>query len=77
MIHEMGHVRAYLKTGRSEEYDGYKREYDTHARLGLTERDGLTYFALLDGVTEYVLPRAPAYKSRPDIKAYLAQSGGR
>ena len=74
MIHEMGHVRAYLTTGRSGEYDGYKREYDTYARLGLTERDGLTYFAMLDGVAQYVLPRAPAYKTRPDIKAYLAQS---
>ena len=74
MIPDMGHVRAYLSAGRSEEYDGYKREYDAHARLGLTERDGLTYFALLDGVTQYVLPRAPAYKNRPDIRAYLAQS---
>ena len=31
---------------------------------------------MLDGVTQYVLPRAPAYKTRPDIKAYLAQSAG-
>jgi len=77
MVHEMGHVRAYLKTGRSDEYDGYRREYDTHAQLGLTARDGLPYWAMLDGVTQYVLPRAPAYKSRPDVKAFLAQSGER
>ena len=75
MAHELGHVRAYLQTGHSDEYDGYKHEYDTHARLGLTERDGLPYFAMLDGVVEYVLPRAPAYKNRPDMKAFLSESG--
>ena len=32
---------------------------------------------MLDGVTQYVLPRAPAYKNRPDIQAYLAQSNSR
>ena len=74
MIHELGHVRAYLQTGRSDEFDGYKHEYDANAKLGLTERDGLPYFAMLDGVTQYVLPRAPEYRNRADIRAYLAQS---
>ena len=74
MIHEMGHVRAYQKTGQSTEYDGYKREYDTHSQLGLTDADGLVYWSMLDGVVEYVVPRAPAYKNRPDVQDYLKQS---
>ncbi len=76
MIHEMGHCRAYQATGHSTEYDGYKREYDTHRQLGLTEQDSLVYWSMLDGVAEYVVPRTPAYKNYSDVKAYLAQPGG-
>jgi hypothetical protein len=76
MIHEMGHCRAYLQTGQSTEYDGYKREYDTHAQLGLSERDGLVYWSMLDGVVEYVVPRDPSYKTRPDVQNYIKQAAG-
>lgn len=76
MIHELAHYRAYVKSGRSDEFDGYKAEYDTHDTLGLGEGDGLTYFALLDGVVEYVAPRLPAYKKRPDIKGYMESNNG-
>lgn len=72
MIHEMGHYEAYVKTGHSDEFDGYKAEYDTHRLLGLTEADGLTYFAMLDGVVEYVAPRLPVYKTYADVKEYMA-----
>jgi hypothetical protein len=75
MIHEMGHWRAFVKNGSSTEYDGYKVEYDTHDQLGLGESDGLAYWAMLDGVEQYVVPRAPAYKNYPDEKAYIEQSG--
>lgn len=71
MVHEMAHYQAYVKTGRSDEYDGYKAEYDRHDQLGLGEGDGLTYFAMLDGVVEYVVPRTPSYKQRPDVKGYM------
>jgi hypothetical protein len=74
MIHEMGHVRAYQATGHSTEYDGYKREYDTHKQLGLTDADGLVYWSMLDGVVENVVPRDPSYKHKPDVKDYIAQS---
>ncbi len=76
MLHEMGHYQAYVRTGRSDEYDGYKAEYDTHTQIGLTEDDSLTYFAMLDGVVEYVIPRDKSYKSRPDVQAYIAESSG-
>ena len=76
MIHEMAHYRAYVQTGRSEEFDGYRAEYDTHKQLGLSETDGLTYFAMLDGVVEYVVPRLPAYKTRPDVQWYMSQNSG-
>lgn len=76
MIHEMAHYQAYLRTGRSDEFDGYKAEYDTHDTLGLGEGDGLTYFAMLDGVVEYVVPRAPDYKKRPDVKGYMESNNG-
>ena len=75
MIHEMGHWRAFVANGSSTEYDGYKTEYDTHKQLGFGEDDGLAYWAMLDGVEQYVVPRAPAYKNYPDVKAYIAQSG--
>lgn len=74
MIHEMGHYRAYVQTGRSDEFDGYKAEYDAHKKLGLGETDGLTYFSMLDGVVEYVVPRLPVYKTYPDVAAYITQS---
>jgi hypothetical protein len=70
MIHEMGHYSAYIKFGRSTEYDGYKVEYDTHAKLSLTERDGLVYFSMLDGVDQYVVPRDPKYKNYADIRQF-------
>jgi hypothetical protein len=76
MVHEMGHWRAFVATGKSDEYDGYKAEYDTHKQLGFGETDGVPYFAMLDGATQYVVPRAPQYKNFPDIKDYIAQSGG-
>jgi hypothetical protein len=74
MIHEMGHYRAYVQTGHSDEYDGYKAEYDTHTKLGLGESDGLTYFSMLDGVVENVAPRLPVYKTYPDVQGYIQQS---
>src|SRR5437868_6200237 len=40
LIHEFGHYRAYVATGKSDEVDGYKVEYDKHKQLGLTESDG-------------------------------------
>ena len=73
MIHELGHYRAYVATGKSDETDGYKVEYDTHAKLGLTESDGLVYFSMLDGVEEYVVPKFPVYKTYADVKAYMNQ----
>ena len=76
MIHEMGHYRAYVQTGRSTEFDGYKAEYDTHAKLGLGETDSLTYFSMLDGVQEFVAPRLPVYKTYPDVADYIKQSNG-
>lgn len=74
MIHEMGHYRAYVKTGRSDEFDGYKAEYDEHGQLGLSAADGLVYFGMLDGVTQFVVPRLPRYKTYPEIKSYITQS---
>jgi hypothetical protein len=71
MIHEMAHYQAYVATGHSDEYDGYKAEYDTHTKLGLTEQDGLVYFAMLDGTAEYVVPRVPSYKANADLKQFL------
>jgi hypothetical protein len=76
MIHEMGHWRAYNARGRSDEYDGYKTEFDAHRRLGLTDADGLTYFAMLDGVCQYVVPRDSSYAKDPEIAAYLKESAG-
>src|SRR3569833_159438 len=57
LIHEFGHYRAYVATGKSDEVDGYKVEYDKHKQLGLTQDDGLVYFSMLDGVVEYVVPK--------------------
>lgn len=76
MIHEMGHYRAYAATGKSDEFDGYKREYDTHRQLGLGENDSLVYFSMLDGVVEYIVPRDASYKTKPDVKAFIDQTGG-
>ncbi|MGO8674212.1 MAG: hypothetical protein ACLQVD_22970 [Capsulimonadaceae bacterium] len=74
MLHEMGHYRAFVRTGMSTETDGYKAEFDTHGRIGLTERDGLVYFSMLDGVVQYVVPEFPVYKQNPEVKAYMAMS---
>jgi hypothetical protein len=71
MIHEMGHYKAYVRSGASTEYDGYKEEYDNYPRLGLSEADGLVYFSMLDGTAEYVVPRDKSYSSRPDLKQFL------
>ena len=71
LIHELGHWQAFRARGSSTEFDGYKLEYDTASRIGLTERDGLTYFAMLDGVVQYVVPRAPAYAKRADVAEYI------
>ena len=71
MIHEIGHYKAYVKSGRSDEYDGYKAEYDTYPQLGLSEKDGLVYFAMLDGTAEYVVPRDKSYAKRPDLQQFL------
>jgi hypothetical protein len=73
MIHEMGHYRAYVAHGQSTEYDGYKAEYDKSKKLGLSERDGLVYFGMLDGVEEYVVPIDKSYAQYPDVKAYINQ----
>ncbi len=73
MIHEMGHWLAFEHTGKSTEYDGYKAEYDTHRQLGLTDQDGLTYFAMLDGVVENVVPIDKSYKQKPDVKQFEEQ----
>jgi len=73
LIHEFGHYRAYVATGKSDEVDGYKVEYDEHKQLGLTESDGLVYFSMLDGVVEYVVPKYPKYKDYADVKAYNSQ----
>ena len=75
LIHEMGHYQAYVRTGHSDEYDGYKPEYDTHIRLGLGETDSLPYFSMLDGVVEYVVPRDKSYKTKAEVQAYITQSG--
>lgn len=74
LIHEMGHWRAFVATGASTEFDGYKLEYDTYRKVGLSESDGLTYFAMLDGVVQYVVPKLPSYGKQADIKAYEASS---
>jgi len=73
LIHEFGHYRAYVATGKSDEVDGYKVEYDEHNQLGLTETDGLVYFSMLDGVVEYVIAKYPKYKGYADVKAYNSQ----
>ncbi|MDR3710177.1 MAG: hypothetical protein P4L33_17925 [Capsulimonadaceae bacterium] len=72
LAHEAGHWRAFVKTGASDEYDGYKAEYDAARSLGLGEGDGLTYFAMLDGVVEYVVPRDPRYAARADVRSFMA-----
>jgi hypothetical protein len=74
LIHEMGHWKAFEAHGASTEYDGYKIEYDNAAKIGLSEKDGLTYFSMLDGVVEYVVPRDPRYAGKPDVKAYIEES---
>jgi hypothetical protein len=74
LTHEIGHWSAYLKHGKSDEYDGYKAQFDTHRQLGLTERDGLTYFMMLDGVVEYVVPRDCRYANMPEVKAYMSET---
>ena len=71
MIHEIGHYKAYVKTGRSDEYDGYKEEYDNYRKLGLSEKDGLVYFAMLDGTAQYVVPRVRSYASHPDLAQFM------
>jgi len=73
LIHEFGHYRAYVATGKSDEVDGYKVEYDEHNQLGLSETDGLVYFSMLDGVVEYVIAKYPKYKGYADVKAYNSQ----
>jgi hypothetical protein len=73
MLHEMGHYMAYIRTGRSDEVDGYKAQYDTHTKIGLSERDGLVYFSMLDGVEQYVIAKYPKYAQFPDVKAYIKQ----
>jgi hypothetical protein len=73
MVHEMGHYQAYVATGRSTEYDGYKAEYDANAKLGLT--GGLIYFAMLDGVSEYVVPIDPSYAKKKDVADYMKSPG--
>ena len=75
MIHEMGHYRAYVSHGQSTEYDGYKAEYDKSKKLGLSERDGLVYFGMLDGVVEYVVPVDKSYAKQADVKGYMDQPG--
>lgn len=75
MIHEMGHYRAYEAHGQSTEYDGYKAEYDKSKQLGLSEKDGLVYFGMLDGVVEYVVPIDKSYAKQANVKAYMDQSG--
>jgi hypothetical protein len=72
MIHEMAHYRAYVLTGHSDEFDGYKAEYDSSRQLGLSERDGLVYFSMLDGTAEYVVPREPSYKNNADLQQFLS-----
>jgi hypothetical protein len=73
MIHEMGHYRAYVMNGKSTEYDGYKAEYDKSKRLGLSDKDGMVYFGMLDGVAEYVVPFDSSYGKKPDVKNYMDQ----
>jgi hypothetical protein len=74
MIHEMGHYEAYVATGKSDEYDGYKTQYDAAQKLGLGESDGLIYFMMLDGVTQYVVPRDPSYGRKADVQKYARES---
>lgn len=74
MVHEMGHYEAYVATGKSDEFDGYKTQYDVAKKLGLSETDGIIYFMMLDGVEEYVVPRDHSYADKPDVKAYMAES---
>lgn len=74
MIHEMGHYEAYVATGKSDEYDGYKTQYDAAHKLGLSEKDGLIYFMMLDGVTQYVVPRDPSYGRKADVQEYVKES---
>jgi hypothetical protein len=72
LVHEAGHWKAYLKSGMSDEYDGYKAQYDANAYIGLAQSDGLPYFCMLDGVAENVVKRAPEYAKRPDVADYIA-----
>ncbi|MCW3062494.1 MAG: hypothetical protein JWQ02_4315 [Capsulimonas sp.] len=71
MLHELGHYRVYVKTGRSDETDGYKAQYDENKKLGMGEESSLPYFAMLDGVVEYVVPKYPEYKNFSDVKGYM------
>jgi hypothetical protein len=73
MVHEMGHWLAFLKKGKSTEYDGYKTEFDNHKALGLTSDDGLTYYAMLDGVEQNVVPIDKSYAKQSEIVAYNNQ----
>jgi len=74
MIHEMGHYEAYVATGKSDEYDGYKTQYDASTKLKLTETEGITYFMMLDGVEQYVVPRDATYALKPNVKEYIEQN---
>ncbi|HEY3331210.1 MAG TPA: hypothetical protein VGK19_14370 [Capsulimonadaceae bacterium] len=72
LVHECAHWRAYLIRGASDEYDGYKAEYDAAMKIGLDESDGLPYFSLIDGVVENVIKRNPEYRDKANVKAYMA-----
>jgi hypothetical protein len=69
----MGHWKAFVKTGKSTEYDGYKTEFDNRKKIGLSERDGLTYFMMLDGVEQNVVPIDKKYAKYPEIVSYNRQ----
>ncbi len=72
LVHEAGHWKAYLVKGLSDEYDGYKAQYDANPLIGLDQSDSLPYFCMLDGVAENVVKRAPEYGKKPDVADYIA-----
>lgn len=76
LIHELAHYRAYVATGKSDEVDGYRAQYDKSKKLGLSEMDGLVYWSMLDGVQLYVVPKYPEYKNYKDVKDYIDQDSG-
>ena len=64
--------KKLVEIGVMPNMDVAKAEYDSYPRLGLSDKDGLVYFSMLDGTAEYVVPRDKTYAKRSDLKQFLS-----